>query len=414
MAFAVGISVRREVSLKLILRPWIGSEPRDRDMLFSIVSRVLGHLAWPMGSRRLFAAIIGCSLLAVAFFFAWQWRVQYLEGVYAESLQFYEAGPQIPARPTIHMLHDFGIVGPATPCVHTFQIKNESKDIWNVVGIQASCSCTVPRVSAKSVAPGGTLLVAVSYRPLPVDGVDKRPVQIHFAEASAPLIVLVVAAEVKSPLSVPTKALEFSEASAAVDPVRTFDVFNNTDRDWGRVATTTTAPWLCAESCVVPANSGNTAHRQQWRVSVQAKTKGLTSGRHDAVLTIICDDPTIQPKNVAVGIQIASPLRVIPDQLFYGEIERGIPHENRISLWFSPGCAPQLPEEIAVSHALGDQLAVRCERKSEDCWVLKAVLTVAPESEEEFVRAQVRLKFANGRIPPTVVPLSAKVRRAKS
>jgi hypothetical protein len=93
---------------------------------------------------------------------------------------------------TLTLEHDFGVVRPAETHEHAFALENRSDRPWNIARVHVNCRCTVTSASARSIAPGGTEYLNVTYTAGKAASDDSRTIEVAFAEESAPRVTLLV------------------------------------------------------------------------------------------------------------------------------------------------------------------------------------------------------------------------------
>lgn len=90
---------------------------------------------------------------------------------------------------------DFGLVSTDTVLKHEFEIPDDTKVGWRLIGIETSCRCTEAIPDSKTVPPGGALKVLVTYRSPQGTTDDRQRVTLHFESATT--IVLTLSAGVR-------------------------------------------------------------------------------------------------------------------------------------------------------------------------------------------------------------------------
>ena len=89
-------------------------------------------------------------------------------------------------------VHDFGRIESANGSVkHVFAIKNEGVATLELIRISSSCRCIVVEWSEKTVEPGRTAQLEVTYNPVGQSGTFKHEVQVFSNGSEAPLVLTV-------------------------------------------------------------------------------------------------------------------------------------------------------------------------------------------------------------------------------
>ncbi|MEQ8927516.1 MAG: DUF1573 domain-containing protein [Fulvivirga sp.] len=86
-------------------------------------------------------------------------------------MMFLFAGGNLVAQQTeeikfLEMSHDFGVIKEEDgPIIHEFKFTNNTVDSIQILNVKASCGCTTPAWTRKSVAPGETGFIQAQYNP---------------------------------------------------------------------------------------------------------------------------------------------------------------------------------------------------------------------------------------------------------
>lgn len=114
---------------------------------------------------------------------------------------------------TVRMSHYFGVVAPSTNHSHGFCINNESNQKWTLADSKSSCGCALSAIKWKDIQPGKSATVEVRFQ------VGREPLRttsalaLRFNESRAPRIQLVVAADVREPITIIPDQLVLSNLS---------------------------------------------------------------------------------------------------------------------------------------------------------------------------------------------------------
>jgi hypothetical protein len=306
--------------------------------------------------------------------------------------------------------HDFGLLKPEQKVGHTFKVTNESSQRWTFVKFHTSCACTVTHTPARFVEPGQTVAVEVTYRPPAQNKTDRQRVGVQFAEPEAPFYQLEVRATVRQAISLFPAELVFQRVGRGQRVEQSFEIHNFSGKDVEVKAIQGTAPWLTAVFLPIEPQ-GEPRPRQAWRVLVYPKTDGLPSGRHQAFLEIQSSCPESLVKRLPVDLILTAPVEVIPSQMFLGNVTTGSPRKYRLLLRFTPDAIPAEESDLEITHDLGDQFQVTCNRKPAGNWEVIATLTAPAKAADTFVEGKVTIRFKKGNLPSLEIPVLAKVNK---
>jgi hypothetical protein len=305
--------------------------------------------------------------------------------------------------------HDFGVIRPGQKISHRFAIRNDSQSPWTFQRFHVNCTCTVGQASASAVLPGATEYVEVVFTAPTVNGDQSKRIGVQFAEDVAPFVWLEVTARVRDPVSVLPPLLTFNRVGSGRTVEGTFELYNYEDQDIEITGLTPSEPWVTVKSRAAYRGGAKPEPRQVLRFVVAAATERLSPGRHRADLVIHTQGTSSPPKPLGVEVMVAAAVEAIPERIFFGHVERGRPSENRVLLRVSSDVNLSSPAAVVLSHDLGDQLRLACNRAtSPTYWEVVAVLT--PRSDApRTIRGTVNVRFTEGNLPPLVIPVLAGV-----
>ena len=92
---------------------------------------------------------------------------------------------------------DFGTVKEGTAVKHTFTLTNESKKPLNITSINTSCGCTASEADKRSLEPGESTQITVTFDSKGYSGQIRQYVYIGTDNPQEALIKFVIMAEVK-------------------------------------------------------------------------------------------------------------------------------------------------------------------------------------------------------------------------
>lgn len=293
---------------------------------------------------------------------------------------------------------------------HKFLIRNDGATRWRFARISTTCSCTVSKVLTPVIELGGVGEVEVIYKTPATTLNDRRTVTVEFAEPGAPVVSLTVAAQVREPLNVTMKTLDFGRLGRGGSPEASFEVQNFSGRDLGPLEVTSATPWFRVASLTIPIPTAGApgSPRQAWRVTARAATSGLEPGEHRGQIALKAGEPALT-QLVDVRLAIMSPVTVFPPQMFFGSIPVGATGHSKVTLRFSPDRVVKDREAIRVTHDLGDRLKLDLTRTSDLFWEVAAALK--PLEDDSYIEGKVEVGFRDATLPVLVVPVRALTRR---
>ncbi len=91
---------------------------------------------------------------------------------------------------------DFGRVKQGAVLKHDFTFKNDTPGILKITGINTSCGCTVSQAEKKSLPPGESTVINVTFNSQGYSGAVKQFIYVNTDNVGLPVIRFVVKAEV--------------------------------------------------------------------------------------------------------------------------------------------------------------------------------------------------------------------------
>jgi len=92
---------------------------------------------------------------------------------------------------------DFGSVNQGGVLKHDFTFKNETSGILKITGINTSCGCIASQAEKKSLAPGESAVINVTFNSKGYSGEVKQFIYVNTDNAGLPIIRFIVKAEVE-------------------------------------------------------------------------------------------------------------------------------------------------------------------------------------------------------------------------
>jgi hypothetical protein len=162
---------------------------------------------------------------------------------------------------------------------------------------------------------------------------------------------------------------------------------------------------------VVGSNSGKEVDfkspRQVWRVTVGVDANQLSAGRYERSILVKVVGADLPSKSVPLVVEVVSPVSAVPQQLFFGSVNKGGSADCTIFLRFLPGSVPHDAETVEILHDLADQLKFRWAETGGENWRLVATLT---PRERVISRNTVKIVFRGSTLPQIELPVYVMVR----
>jgi hypothetical protein len=293
---------------------------------------------------------------------------------------------------------DFGTSLPGKEMSHRFEITNPGPEPWKLRDVRPSCTCAVGKLPSKTVRPGETAWLEVTYKAPLRDGKVSGHVMVEFAEPG-PVFQLMIAGEVRGLLSADPPSLAFDYPPPGTRPSRTVTLRNRSDR---RVKITRVeAPeWLRAEWRPADAAGPDGRPRQAWGLAVQADPGKLRSAPGSATLTVHTDSDQVGPAFINVSLQ--APLEASPDHLDFGPVKSGKTGVQKLLLRAAPGLGELTEKDLVFTHNLGDELDVQVQ-KGKSPHPLALSVRFQPKRSQGPVEGELEIKTRQGDVPPVRV-----------
>jgi len=91
---------------------------------------------------------------------------------------------------------DFGKVSEGQVLKHSFTLKNDSKETLNIKDMHTSCGCAASKVAKKTLAPGESTSIEVSFKTKGYKGLVSQFIYVNTDSADKPLIRFTIKAEI--------------------------------------------------------------------------------------------------------------------------------------------------------------------------------------------------------------------------
>jgi len=91
---------------------------------------------------------------------------------------------------------DFGKVKQGEILKHSFALKNDSSKILNIKDVNTSCGCTASKIAKKTLAPGESTVIDVSFKSKGYSGQITQFIYVNTDSTEKPVIRFTIKAEV--------------------------------------------------------------------------------------------------------------------------------------------------------------------------------------------------------------------------
>jgi hypothetical protein len=304
---------------------------------------------------------------------------------------------------------DFGTSTPGKEMTHRFEIANATSDVWTLKHVSSTCTCAVGELPAKTVRPGETTWLTVTYRAPPQDGKTGGTVMVEFAEPTSPILQVNVTGEVRSLLAAEPATVVFDYAPPGTSPSQTVKLRSLADRavkltrveapEWLRVE------WRAADEAVPDGRP-----RQAWELVVHADPDKVRSAPGPAALTVHTDSAEVGPAYIPVRVNPA--LEATPAQLAFGTVPSGQTGQLKVSLKTAPALGDLTEKDLEVTHDLGDELDVQVH-KAESPHQFELRVRFQPKLSRGPVDGELEVKTRKEMVPPVRVKVSGVAARPR-
>jgi hypothetical protein len=137
------------------------------------------------------------------------------------------AAPRISAE---HPVFDFGTVRQGRKIDHSFVIRNRGDAPLVIEKTRTSCGCTVANVTTRSIAPGGSSEIKITFDSGNFAGKIEKTVSIDANDPNSPVTTLTIKGIVTEELVVMPKQLNFGSIKVGASRSVTVNIENRGDR----------------------------------------------------------------------------------------------------------------------------------------------------------------------------------------
>jgi hypothetical protein len=291
---------------------------------------------------------------------------------------------------------DFGTATPGKELSHQLEITNLSAEPWVLKHVTSTCSCTVGRLPGKTVKPGETAGLKVTYRAPLRNGKASGRVLFEFAEPGGPMLQLNIEGEVRSLLSADPPSLEFDYVPPGTRPSRTVRLRNYADQPV-KITRVEAPAWLQAEWRA----GGGRGPGQTWKLVLTADPNQLRFAPESATLAVHTDASRVG--SAFIPVRLKGPLEAVPEHLAFGTVAPGKTSVKKVLLRAAPDLGELTEKDVLLAHNLGDKLDVQVHQgKSPHQFVL--LVRFQPKRPREEVEGV--LKINTRKTAPIQVTIS--------
>jgi hypothetical protein len=295
---------------------------------------------------------------------------------------------------------DFGTSPPGAEKRRSYEITNSTEEPWTLKHLRATCSCAAAELSAKTIAPGETARLEVTYRAPRHDGKVAGTIMVEFAEPTSPILQMTIQGEVRGLLAAEPPSLVFDHPPPGTRPSQTVTLHNRGDR---RIAVTRVEapPWLQTELRPVNGPEQDGRAKQEWELVVRADPDKLPSASGSATLAVHTDSEEVG--SVFIDVSLKAPLEASPDRLAFDTAES---RKNglKVAVRVAPALGELTEKDLVVTHDLEDELDVRVHKESPRLFVLSVRLR--PKRAPVPVAGELEIKTQKGTAPPVRVKVT--------
>ncbi len=311
--------------------------------------------------------------------------------------------------PAMVLEHDMGLISPGGKHAHTFEIRNSGAHPWTISQIVKSCSCTATRVFSRTIPPGQSGRIEITYHAAyqDQDFADSKSVKVEFSEPDAPAVNLVMKGRIRHLLSLSPSALNFRRVGAEDAAEQWFEVRNFSGRVFKTMSVTSEAKWLATQVVEVSSSQPRSVSDplQLWRVTVKTDPKQLQPGSNAAIIKVSPDRADLS-RQVKVWITSSPPFFATPRQLFFGAVSMGAPARRKVWLRVAPDQAGGSDRGLcSLTHTLGNRLSLRWSNVESAHWEFEAILT--PQAGDRFIEGEITVAHPNKALPELKIPVTA-------
>jgi thiol-disulfide isomerase/thioredoxin len=166
------------------------------NLMFMIPIAVIYCFALGGVSSQAFAALMKKNMFFVKLFLAAMFLFLGVSLVHADNSMAPAGKPKAEIMKDPNFF-DFGEVKEGSVIKHTFMLKNNDPETITIKEVNTSCACTTPKVGSKTVGPGKSVPIEISFDTTHYPGIRKRQLFVHTDSKTNPLVIFKIQADVK-------------------------------------------------------------------------------------------------------------------------------------------------------------------------------------------------------------------------
>ena len=310
--------------------------------------------------------------------------------------------------------HDFGLVESQKTITHTIEIENRDKRELTVARVVSTCSCAGSRLEKNTAKPGEAFKLVVTYHPTGKDRFEMQKLILHFAEPDTEPAVLELKAHIRTDLYLSERTVAFQNVGLGQrHPIeRAIEIRNYSDHNWAGLDLKPNVSWLGIDCQQLDVRSVlQDRPREAWKVTLRLNVdaSGLGSGRHTGFVEIKPNSLPLPAFELPVSVLVSSPVQVMPSQVFLSRVEKEKPIAYKILMRFTPDVFPNDASEIALSHDLGIEADLKCQRVDASFYVVFLTTQIPASYAKEALEGKILVAFHNQSLPPLQIPVYMKV-----
>jgi Protein of unknown function (DUF1573) len=306
----------------------------------------------------------------------------------------------------LRLVHDFGLVLPNSHSKHSFLISNNTAEPWTMLRVEKGCSCTTTSIATTVIQPNSASSVEIAYHAPKNSCDDARRVTISFNPDSAPVIELVVTANIRAPLTIMPAELDIGSISSTNEKSSYFIVQNYSEAPWDNVDVSSDSRWLTCRvdrKFKVDDRATPTDPLQQWRIGVTAKCDAVSVGHHTGIVRVRNIDPKAEMVDAAVSVHLVKtrPIFAVPSHIFFANVRPGNSYTRTLSIYVSEDIANRLGKEPVVSQEPPACLDVDCSKVAGR--VRSLAVTLRADDKNKPTEGRLIVSFLDD-VEPLIIP----------
>lgn len=154
---------------------------------------------------------------------------------------------------------DFGTVAQGKRVDHVFSLKNKGDAVLTIGQVSTSCGCTVADVSTRTVAPGKSAEIRVSFNSANFSGSVSKSITIQTNDPKAPTYSLIMKGKVFEEISVNPKQLNLGEIRIGTRKDTSLTVENSSKKPLTLTSIKSTMPQVLVKTKSTKVKAGGNA-----------------------------------------------------------------------------------------------------------------------------------------------------------